>query len=539
MSRNNPNLDDVFGSPADTGKALEGIDKLTDAYKKLLAAAEGAAVTKKFKEASAQIESIRNQIAALAATPLEVLQKKISLLGDTLKIAQDKLGKAVDPLGISRWGEVVADATAEVAKYQAQIDKLNEIGLKQAVKEEEERESLRAKQYAAAVSALQAYQKEEAAAAKAAAKLVSDQEKLMKDQYAAATSAMKAYYAEEEKEAKAAAKADAKAWADLIETRKTLDAQAKKDIQIPAQAAKESAAGGAGGLGGVASGAIEGLGAVAGAAVAAAAAVVAMAEASAQFVKYSSPGAAQRLSMAFEDLYAAVGVMLEPVVLRFTQILDMANVAITAFQGMVEPVVDTLMGVVQEVAGEFIAFASAIATGMMPNLIGWLVTIKELWDASKPLVQALVDLTQALASTFLGGIMTMIDLLLPAFTFLADVMKESMRPYVALAAFITNMIEDLKRGKFSPGDAAERAFRTAYTETARDRSVSGPGTVAARPARQIGTEEIGQEARAAAFGSRSIQQQQLDEQTETNRILNRIVSNTSPTAPAPNTDFVH
>ncbi len=145
------------------------------------------------------------------------------------------------------------------------------------------------------------------------------------------------------------------------------------------------------------------------------------------YVKFSDPGRIQRLDMAFEDLYAAVGSGLTPIIDSAIVVIDQFNRVITEVMSILKPAFSELAEMFKDLAG--IALSSL-----------------------KPV-------------------------------------------FVEMAGQLRMVISVLKQ--FT--DAVVSIMRQLGMST----SVSGPQSIAARPAQMIGTEAIGEQARLTAFGSRS------------------------------------
>ncbi len=145
------------------------------------------------------------------------------------------------------------------------------------------------------------------------------------------------------------------------------------------------------------------------------------------YVKFSDPGRIQRLDMAFEDLYAAVGSGLTPIVDMAIGVLYQFNNVITEVMTILKPAFADLSSMFKDLAGGALAIMKPLLLFMAEGL--------------RVVVSALRQLADAIV-------------------------------------WVMNRL----------------GFQT---------SVSGPTSIAARPAQMIGTEQIGEQARLTAFGSRS------------------------------------
>jgi hypothetical protein len=203
------------------------------------------------------------------------------------------------------------------------------------------------------------------------------------------------------------------------------------------------------------------------------------------FARFAAPGNVERLDRAFEDLYAAVGVMLVPIVDQLAQVLDAFNAAITEAQGDMTPVVEELAQAFGEL---FRAIAPAIG----------------------PTISLIAELQRLLSDTTI-----------PVIQLLASETTNLVRGFRLLAFSLQEFIHDIREGDAASllsGDWARRAQERANQQ--------GGITIAARAAQMLSTEAIGEQARLAAFGARSVgeqqlqvQQQQLAAQEEANLLL--------------------
>ena len=182
--------------------------------------------------------------------------------------------------------------------------------------------------------------------------------------------------------------------------------------------------------------------ALAGAAGQAAAAVTGMARAVGRFVEASNPGLMLQFGMAVQDLMASLGRVFEPVIKILLDFANVLNGFITSLQPVLGPLVSTLAN-------------------------AWGQIAKAVLDVVGVLAEALLPVLQFLA-----------DFILPPIVAVFRVLADAIRAVVNWFRELIGL------------DPLERA--------------SGRGdqrTVAARPAQQIGAQQIGEQFRAAAFGS--------------------------------------
>lgn len=181
-----------------------------------------------------------------------------------------------------------------------------------------------------------------------------------------------------------------------------------------------------------------------------------------RFVEASNPAEMIRFNIAVKDLSAAFGKVFEPVILVATEFANILNQFVTSLQPVLGPLVQTL-------ADAFLQIAKAVL------------------DAVAPIIESLIPVFQMLADFILPPIITV-------FRALSD----------AIRAVINWIRSWLGMSPLAEGRASERG---------------GPRTVAAQRASQIGIEQIGEQARASAFGGAGTAERQLDEQQRANQLL--------------------
>ncbi len=515
-----------------------------------MASNDSAELKKEAEEAAAAVAKLQAELAKVSAQ-LAAVDKNdpfANMLGevDTLERQVQDTTKALEKAvreasslatafdlhqAIESMAELQKQGLAEMAVASKNL-KDKSAAEAAAVKEAEK---LQAAQYAAAVSAMKQYAAAEAAEAKEQARTIAEAESLRVKQYAAAVKAMKEYYAAEAKEEKEKAKREQQEWADLIATRKTLDEQEKKNIQVPAQAAKDLKTGvpaaGTGTAG--ASGAAEASAAMATAAFAvevfvAVKALEKLAESAAQYVKKSDPAAVLLMNMAMEDLQAAIGSGLTPVVNALTVMFDQANAAITTFQPIIEAVSALVSSTFLDMAKEAVAFGEAIGDLAVAEIVPVAVVFQQLWEASKPLIASLVDLTAQFAKFQLDAFVGMFEAAMPVIGFFVEVISRAAKGLAFMAQVVGIFIEAIRTGRIDRiGDRVGAAARDIDRQPGQ-RAPAGGITVAARPATVISSEDIGTQARTAAFSGRSIAEQQLSEAQRQTDLLTRLVGNTRP-----------
>lgn len=185
--------------------------------------------------------------------------------------------------------------------------------------------------------------------------------------------------------------------------------------------------------------AIQGLAAAAGGAVGA---VTGLGRAVGAFVEASNPAEMIRFNIAVKDLMASFGRVFEPVISVLIEFANLVNQFVTSLQPVVGPIV-------RQLADAFLQIAKAVL------------------DAVAPVVETLVPVFKLLADVVLPPIVAV-------FRVLSDAVRE-----------VVNWFRSLT-GQEPLGRASE---------------AGGTRTVAAQRAATIGVSQIGEQARASAFGA--------------------------------------
>lgn len=229
----------------------------------------------------------------------------------------------------------------------------------------------------------------------------------------------------------------------------------------------------------------------------------------ASYVKFSDPGRVQRLDMAFEDLYAAIGSGLVPIVDAAIVVVDQLNQVFTGVMQIMRPVFAQVSSLFQRFFGDVLgrwqpvmeAFASRIADG-----------VDRMGPAFEVLFGSILKISGVFADLAIGPVLSMFEVSLSVAVSAIQVFAEAAR---RAANFIQNPIGGFAQLFTGGGEALNAVGGNGPT---------GPRSVAARQARTIGIEQIGEEARLAAFGSRS-STQILADMTEGN--TNATLANTN------------
>ena len=207
------------------------------------------------------------------------------------------------------------------------------------------------------------------------------------------------------------------------------------------------------------------------------------------FSQFANPAQVMRLQRAQEDLSAAFGVILLPIVDMTARSFDRINALITRLQPVLEPVIQELANAFEEVIKQGVEVAQMLITEFQPE-------IQQIAQMLRELAKALIQATHAATEMYAISVV------------MIDRIKSG------------RILDILNPARY--GEMAEEAQRRLAAARA-----GGAITIAARPAQYIATEEIGRQARLAAFGARSLQQQMIDQQQQTNAWLEQIAGNTA------------
>lgn len=259
---------------------------------------------------------------------------------------------------------------------------------------------------------------------------------------------------------------------------------------------------------------------------------------SSKFVATAAPGLVDRLNLAFQDLSSAIGTTLVPIVQQFILVLDYVNSVVTRFQEALIPIVESNWTIFTEIIGYFVQFGSVLAQSLLPVLVAFTEVVKILWGVIQPLVEVFLQLAKdvlpSLVNGMLTAIATVIGILLPALialnlplvTLIAAVTAAAVA-FNAVIGAVKGFIAGIKQGFEKPGEllgSIWKGIKNQFSGKKSSLEQEGPITVFRKP-EIIETEEIGKQARLAAYGSRSIAEQQL-------QVQRQIEANTRPN-PAP------
>lgn len=249
-----------------------------------------------------------------------------------------------------------------------------------------------------------------------------------------------------------------------------------------------------------------------------------------QFVQAADPGAMLRFNMAIQDVMASLGVALEPIVEVATQIADQWNAVFTELQPILMPVAE-LFGQTMKVTSDAVgAFFRPVIEALAPALRTLLEAIQPLSGAMTALWGALGELTGVLVQGFMAALAPVLPIVVSGLRMLADALTLTV---TTIAVIIERLRSWNLVGAFNIVSAANEAQSRVQQAALLRQQPSNAHTTAARQPQLIGIEELGQQARLAAFGART----QRELQADANALLQQIVNNTAGNGFTPGQGF--
>lgn len=249
-------------------------------------------------------------------------------------------------------------------------------------------------------------------------------------------------------------------------------------------------------------------------------------------VAAAAPGTMIRFQMAMQDLMASLGVIFEPIIEAGTQLADVFNRVFTEIGPTLVPIIRQLSQVIVQVGTVIANALRPVLAALAPVLETVVGLFTQLVPVIEPVITAVggmfADLLRALQPLLIQAI----PYLVQAVTFLANVFQEAIlhirtairnpRSAAVQAANLFTGAAATMQGADTWQQIVEMERRRIRMELAAMPPLPANQMHAARPASQIGIEEIGLQARAAAFGSRSL----ADIQAEALANLQQIAQNT-------------
>lgn len=285
-----------------------------------------------------------------------------------------------------------------------------------------------------------------------------------------------------------------------------------------------------------------------------------------------NPGTIDRMNLAFDNLAAATGRIFEPLVIAVTSFANELNRAFTAIGPPIRAVVDQFAGLATSVGREIFAGLFEIIQAGVPIVSQFMEDLRPFAPIARELFRGLIDVTKWLME-FYGSIyhvyMNFVAPLVDAWRPLVVVAREGFRIFESLWDIANKLLEPFTSllpttgrlvsvidiavdaiREFAAGlmagvhvfnvllqnpamlqaanlqgignawNAMREVFLARMQAPAQLPGQGGPMTIAAQPARHVGIEDVGLEARRQAFSQgQDVQQQQLEAQQNAARIL--------------------
>jgi len=257
--------------------------------------------------------------------------------------------------------------------------------------------------------------------------------------------------------------------------------------------------------------------------------------AAAAFVQQSDPAEMIRFRMAIQDLMASVGVILAPIIEAGAQVADIFNRVFTELQ-------PTLLPILQQFGQVMVQVGAVVAQAVRPVLAALAPILQLVVDLFARLVPVVQPALEAVAGALTNLLLALRPLIEQAIPFVVAAFRYMAEQVADLADFISGLTTPQGQqnisgailqgftilatgGAFGVGGGPLQEIIEAGRRNRPEMPLLGADqTFAARQAQMIGIEQLGEQARAAAFGARS-QAQILEDQLAVQR---RIEENTRP-----------
>lgn len=135
------------------------------------------------------------------------------------------------------------------------------------------------------------------------------------------------------------------------------------------------------------------------------------------FIQAFNPASIERLMMAFEDVRAAIGSMLMPIMPLFQSIAQQLNILFTSIAPVLLPVIQQVAGVLQTLGNAFMTVLSQIVQGALPAFQAAFQAIQPILAALLPVFAQLAEIvmsTQAAMQPMRDAVVSLIGALAPA-----------------------------------------------------------------------------------------------------------------------------
>ncbi len=227
-----------------------------------------------------------------------------------------------------------------------------------------------------------------------------------------------------------------------------------------------------------------------------------------QLVEAFDPGLVQLFNQAIRDLTASLGRIFQPITEAGVKVADVFNSLFTELGPVFTPIVRQVAGVLQQLA-------PIVANSLKPPLEALAPVIGQVVGALGPVLTDLAPLMAEQARNLADVITLFGELAKVVLPPVVTVVREFARALTDTLAWIRDA---LRRIGIGSGSARNRP--TAPVDLSQR-------TFAAGPAQVIGIEQLGEQARTAAFGARTVAERQLEEQERGRQLLEQIRDNTA------------
>lgn len=268
----------------------------------------------------------------------------------------------------------------------------------------------------------------------------------------------------------------------------------------------------------------------------------------AQLVQASNPAEMMRFQFALQDLTASVGRMFEPVIEAVAQVADVFNRVFTEIGPTITPIMQQFGQILAEVGG-------VIANAVRPVLAAFAPVLQTVADLFRQLTPQLTPVISEMANLFTDLLRAAqplleqaIPLVVSAMRWLAETVQQTIVYMRSLAANPVESVGNTLQGvlgfaTFNPGliqgalENQAQIIAQLPNWAQMQQPLPQSQTTAARPAQmQNQVDQLGEQARLAAFGARSqaeIQQEQLNAQQAGNVLLQQIANQLAQAGAAP------
>ena len=247
------------------------------------------------------------------------------------------------------------------------------------------------------------------------------------------------------------------------------------------------------------------------------------------FVGAFNPALVQIFSLALKDLTAVIGSGLQPILSSLTNIVRTFADALVPIIGAMEPVFRTLAAAIENFLLPIIQAFTTVLAKAQPQLLQMAQAINRIAQILGGVFADAIEMTYPLMIEFAVILANLVKDLTPVISMLIKavyiIQSVVMTVLVPVFSFIGRLIGNF--GKFLEKVIDDLTFGLLRNKQRQRMEQTGESRgFAAQQARYMSVEEISKQAIQAAFGfgTRNIEQRQLDEQKKANAFLERIAA---------------